>query len=423
MVETKESLPLRKLDLLMKLTAEINSKTNIEEVLQEIMLSAKLIMKAEASSLFMLDKETDELVLSISTGPATSEVANVRMPGNTGIAGFVIRENASAVIPDVSKEPNFGGDIRPDLFQTKNMICVPLRNHEGEVLGALQAINTHYTSQAIDENLRMFEALANQAAIAITNARLLRAQVRQHVMENELKLAETIQTGFWPKSTPQIPGFSIAGTSIPAAKVGGDYYDYIPIPGTEKTAFVVADVSGKGVPAALLMATVRAVLRSETEHHQSPEEIIRKVNRAIYRDSPADKFITMFFALLDHQNQTVTCVNAGHNPPYLVTARSGELHTLREGGVMLGVLPDMPYQSETIHIEPGQSLVIFTDGITEARNSEGEFYDETRLEEWLRKNLNGSASESLEKLIQQVLEFQGKASQFDDITAIIIRRL
>ncbi len=418
---TAHAFDIAKLELVMELTAQINSKLEPSEILRAIMRAAKHIMEAEASSLFLIDEETEDLVLSVPTGPATAELSNKRMPKGTGIAGWVVDKNTSQIISDITKDERFGGDVRSDLFTTRNMICVPMCNQDGKVMGALQAINTQYAENDKSEILSLFEALANQAAISITNARLKEEQVKQELMQRELQLAETIQSGFWPKSTPEIAGFSIAGTSLPAAKVGGDYYDFIAIPNTNKYAFVVADVSGKGVPAALLMATVRAVLRAESEHNQAADQVIQKVNKAIFRDSPPDKFITMFYAELDPDSGTITCVNAGHNPPYVIDASGENLEMLTDGGVMLGVLPEMFYQSKTLKLEKGQTLTIFSDGITEARNADGEFYEEERFEKWLKENANLSAKEMLEKLMATVLEFQGNAPQFDDITAIMIK--
>lgn len=406
----------------MKLTAQINSKSNLESVLSAIMDASKTIMEAEASSLLIVDEETKELVLTTPTGPATAELSNKRFPLDFGIAGWVIKNNETAIVSDVKNDDRFGGDIREELFQTRNVICVPMRDQNEKVIGALQAINTDFVNDQTSGVLLAFEAMANQAAIAITNAHLQKRRVQQELIMQELNLAHSIQSGFWPKETPEITKYNAAGISIPASQVGGDYYDFIPVPNSNKIGLVVADVSGKGMAAALLMATVRSVIRAQVENNHSPSEIIARVNNAIHRDTPADKFITMFYGELDPDNHTFEYVNAGHNPPYLVDHTTKKLTPLEEGGLMLGVMKNMSYDCKKISISPKQQLVIFTDGVTEAQNSKKEFLEEDGLEKWILNKPGLSSEELLNQMKTLVFNFQGDEPQFDDITAIVITR-
>lgn len=417
-----EELRIQKLQLLMKLTAQINSRRELGEILKEIMNAAKIIMEAEASSLLIYDPEADELILSVPTGPATAVLSNKRFPTNKGISGWVFTNNQTQVVTNVPEDPRFYGDVRSDLFVSKNMICVPMRNQEGVVIGALQAINTPFAENGDEQAVQIFESLANQAAIAITNARLQEDKLAQELLLKELALAYDIQRGFWPKKTPKTAVYDISGSSIPASMVGGDYYDFISVPGTSKIVFVVADVAGKGMPAALLMASVRSAIRAYAEQGMSPKTVMELVNKAVYRDSPTGIFITMCYVELDTETHTLTYCSAGHHPPLLLDRAQGRVETLQTRGIMLGILPDATYDCQTSEISPGQKVVIFSDGIIEAQNKEGDFFGEERLREWVRVHAHENANELQNGIQDHVMFFQLEAPQYDDMTVVVFQR-
>ncbi|MBO6584625.1 MAG: SpoIIE family protein phosphatase [Gracilimonas sp.] len=424
MKTTSQSINIEQLNLLMELVGKINSNLELDKLLREIMDSAKIIMDTEASSLFLLSEDKSKLTLTIPTGPATAELSGKSMPSNQGLSGWVVQNVEPVLVRDVQKDPRFAGELSvSSSFTTKDLICVPLINHNGKVIGALQAINKKNPEELSEDLIPVFQTMANQAAIAIENAKLQQERIEKELMDKELEVARTIQSGFWPKEVPNIPHYRIAGCSKPAKSVGGDYYDYIPIPGTKRWGFTVADVTGKGVPASLLMATMRASLRSHVENNKNVGDSINSVNKLIYEDSPIDKFITAVYGELDTETHTFNYVNAGHNNPYLLDVHNHNLSQLEVGGVMLGIMDPVDFKGDSIKLYSGNKLILFSDGIPEARNTEGEFFSDEGFEQWLLEHKSLTPSQMMMNLLKTIDNFSKGQPQSDDITLIIIERV
>lgn len=414
---------MEQLELLMELISKINSNLELDKLLREIMNSAKIIMNSEASSLFLLSDDKTELTLTIPTGPVTADLSGKSIPSDQGLSGWVVQNAKPVVVEDVQSDKRFVGEMNGNsTFKTRDLICVPLINNKGAVIGALQAINKKDAAQPTDDLVPIFQTMANQAAIAIENAKLQQERIEKELMEKELDVARTIQSGFWPKQVPDIPNYRIAGCSKPAKSVGGDYYDYIPIPGTNRWGFTVADVTGKGVPASLLMATMRASLRSQVENNHSVSESIKKVNKLIFEDSPMDKFITAVYGELDTENHSFKYVNAGHNNPYLLNPEKSILKKLNVGGVMLGIMDGVDYNADSVTLEAGEKLILFSDGIPEAQNKTGEFFSDESFEEWLLEHKSLTPTQMMMNLLKTIENFSKGKPQSDDITLIIIER-
>jgi sigma-B regulation protein RsbU (phosphoserine phosphatase) len=411
-----------RLHQLMELIAQINSSQDLNELLASIMEAAKTMMDSEASSLMLLSEDRSHLEVTMPTGPATAEISGKKLPADKGIGGWVAQYNEPLVVNNPEEDERFLGDITEQGFKTRNLVCVPLSNRKGEVVGVLQAINRNGGQPFEKEGLTLFGALAHQAAIAIEQARLQEQAIQKERYEQQLEMARSIQTGFWPDEIPEMDGYRIVGTSIPAYHVGGDYYDFIPTNKDQNWGLVVADVTGKGTPAALLMATTRAALRAQVENQHSPSENINLLNQTLFKDTPIDKFVTLFYGELNRQEHSFTYVNAGHNPPLTWHPDTQEIEELQVSGTMLGIIDDQRYQSDVLELEPGQKLVIYSDGVTEANNSEGQMYGEQRLKEFLLKHGDVKAQDLLEQLLSEIEIFQGDQSQSDDITVIVIER-
>ena len=419
-----QSINVDQLNLLMELVGKINSNLELDKLLREIMDSAKIIMDTEASSLFLLSDDKSRLTLTVPTGPATAELSGKSIPSNHGLSGWVVQNVEPVIVRDVQSDSRFKGELSvASSFTTHDLICVPLINHDGTVIGALQAINKKNIDDLNEDLIPVFQTLANQAAIAIENAKLQQQRIEKEIMVKELEVARTIQSGFWPKEVPNIPNYRVAGCSKPAKSVGGDYYDYIPIPGTSRWGFTVADVTGKGVPASLLMATMRASLRSHVENNNNVSDSINRVNKLIFEDSPIDKFITAVYGELDTENHVFNYVNAGHNNPYLLNVHQNKLTQLEIGGVMLGIMDPVDFTGDSITLEAGEKLILFSDGIPEARNIEGDFYSDEAFEQWLLDHKSLSPSQMMMNLLKTIDTFSKGQAQSDDITIIIIERV
>ena len=268
----------------------------------------------------------------------------------------------------------------------------------------------------------LLDALARQVHGALENRSLLEQALEKEKIERDLDVAASIQQTIIPKTLPTIDGYDVAGINIPTRSVGGDYYDCLPL-ADGRFALVVADVAGKGMPAALLVSTLHAYLSAYLESSFSLPELALKLNKAIYQASPDDRFITAIIVLLNPRSGQIESVNLGHNIGYLVR-EGGEVMELSEGGLALGMLDiDMPYMVDLTTITPGERLLLYSDGVPEATNTRDELFESTiPLETYTRENRPERASEFISDLIGKIRTFTGDAPQSDDITALYLLR-
>ncbi|MFA4860107.1 SpoIIE family protein phosphatase [Methanoregula sp.] len=241
----------------------------------------------------------------------------------------------------------------------------------------------------------------------------------------ELQIAAEIQKNFLPETLPRTEGFDIAAKSLMAKEVGGDFFDVMPLEiipmSTSRTGIMIADVSGKGVPAALFMALSRIVVRVTAMWFNKPQEVISFANPIIASNSKTGMFVTLFYGVIDKETLTLTYVNAGHNPPIVLRKETGEIEELALTGVAIGALEDAEYTQESIPLAPGDVVVLYTDGITEAVNDKEEMFDVPRLIETIRKNGNSSSQEIVNEIISAVFSFSGTQPQYDDITLMVVK--
>jgi len=409
------------LTVLIDMIAKINSTLDRDELLSLIMEAVKEVMEAEASSLMMLDKQTEELVIHIPTGPVKSKVSGIRVPGGQGFAGWVAENVKPLAVPDVTKDPRHYGKVDKDSgFQTKSLICVPMTDSNEEIIGVLQALNRIDGTPFTNDDIELFSVFANQASLAIEKARLHQEELEKQQLEQQLTLANAIQKGFWPKQPEPNNEFSIAAFNVPARHVGGDYYDFIQIH-PDKLGMVVGDVSGKGVPAALLMASVRSALRAFVQHKHPVSETVSLLNQTIYQDTPDEKFMTLFYGIFDMQERSFVYSNGAHNPPFLYNPYTKKEKLLDVGGTLVGFLPDFTYEEEKESLEKGDILLIYTDGVTEAENKDEEQFGVERLHDLIRKNVHLNAQELINLIYNQIVEFSKGVNQFDDITLMALK--
>lgn len=275
---------------------------------------------------------------------------------------------------------------------------------------------TKFTS----ENFQFIEAISNTAITALENERLVQEEIQKKQLENEMNLALEIQKGLLPKSVPTLENYDLFGISVPSRSVGGDYFDYLEID-EDRILMLIADVSGKGLPAAMIMANLQSGIRLLSPKKISLNEIVNSISKLLYHNTSADKFVTMFIGELNLKTNKLTYINAGHNPPYLLS-NGIKTNELKKGGLILGLLEeDFPYETGEVQIESGDMLFLYTDGITENKNSTGEEYGEARLEEFLTKNHTKDSQNLLNDLINELKIFSYGSNQYDDITAINLK--
>jgi sigma-B regulation protein RsbU (phosphoserine phosphatase) len=304
------------------------------------------------------------------------------------------------------------------------VLAVPLKT-DGRITGMLAVTNRAPGRKWTDGDQRMLEILAAHSAGVIERARLREEELKKKELEAEKKLmdlelvrARERQMSLVPSAPLTAGPWETHGIVVPARRVGGDYYDFYPLD-DRRFAIAIADVSGKGMPAAILMANVQGLLRAFCDGERPIAEAIRLVNRAVSRNASSGQFITMFYGEVDHARGVLHYTNAGHNFPYLRRS-DGTLVELEDGGLLLGLFDDATYEMGEVSFTPGDSLILFSDGIPEAADSRGELYGEERLQALWRDSARAPMSEFIGRLLDDVTTFRGSAGQGDDMTIVVV---
>jgi sigma-B regulation protein RsbU (phosphoserine phosphatase) len=395
----------------------LNSTLDLDQLLKLILQVATENTGADRGTIYLVDKKRKEIWSRVSNG---AEIVEIRLPLSQGIAGHVASTGEIVTLENVYNDPRFdrATDLRTG-YQTKTMLCMPLRNKEREIIGVFQILNKKlgFFNQ---QDTTFLEALSTHAAIALENARLYQEALEKKRLEGEISVAREIQQRLLPATMPEFRGFEFAAKNIPTFKVGGDYYDFLALP-DGRLAFAIGDVSGKGVPAALLMASLRAGFQTQLREDKSIISAADKLNRLIFHCTSMSSFITFFFGVIHPAKKHIEYINCGHNPPY-VLRRDGSLEDLREGGLVLGMIDAAKYSRGRLLLAPGETLVMFTDGVTEALNKRGRLFSEKKLEKIIKKSRQRAPAELLDLVMSAVQSHIGEAPQSDDITMMVIRR-
>jgi sigma-B regulation protein RsbU (phosphoserine phosphatase) len=408
---------LDKLKQLIEASKTLNSTLDLDKLLTTILDIALKIVEGDRGTLYLIDGEKNELWSRILKG---EKIVEIRLPIGKGIAGYVAATGETLNIPDAYLDPRFDPETDGKSgYRTKSILCMPMKNNKGKIIGVIQLLNKdHGLFTHDDENF--IDALSVHGSIAIENARLYEAEREKIALEKDILAAREVQRSLLPKTVPSIEGYDIAGTSIPAHFVGGDYFDFIPVDGN-RTAVCLGDVSGKGLPASLLMANLQATLRGQAHPNLSPKAWVNRANMLLHHNTSSDKFMTLFFGILDNKKHELCYCNAGHDHPFLLREHAEPLR-LKTGGIVVSIMPEYPFQEETVGFSPGDVLVINSDGITEANNSRAEMFTEERLVAVLDANKHRSAVEIQESILEAVTAFTGNHPQFDDMTLVVVKR-
>ncbi|MGQ9852868.1 MAG: GAF domain-containing SpoIIE family protein phosphatase [Candidatus Oleimicrobiaceae bacterium] len=299
-------------------------------------------------------------------------------------------------------------------------LVAPMR-YKDETKGVI-AVGPKLSGAAFSaHDMEFLSTLGNYAMICLENARLFAETLEKQRMEEELAIARQIQQRLLPAHTPTLPGFDVAGINISSREVGGDYYDWL-VFDERHCALAIADVSGKGAPAALLMANLQASLRALAAAHGDVAEMVKRINNLVHASTDLSKFITLFYAELDVEEKRLAYCNAGHNPPFLLRA-DDTVETLDKGGLILGMMRDVPFEVAPVTLRPGDVLLMYTDGVSEALNGAEEEFGEQRLLAALRQFRTLPAAELVSRIYTRLREFAGEMPQSDDITMVALRVL
>jgi len=386
----------------------------LEDLFQFIVGLASDVLKADRTAILLREGNADNLVAKAVS--QTGRGAGEEIVVSRSIARMAIGQRQAILTSDAQSDTRFREQDSVIRERIHSAMCAPLW-HDGEVLGLIYVDNIAAPVPFEDGDLRLLTFIAHLAAVKIRETENYEAKQRQ---DEELKRAATLQQALLP-TEPRVAGcIEVAGRNVPSLDVGGDYFDFVD--SVEGRLVVgLGDVAGKGMPAALLMTHLAASVRAQVETERPLVEVVSRLNRSIHQNVRGERFITLFLAEVDTSNGAVLYVNGGHNPPYLMRA-SGEFETLTEGGLLLGIMPDAAYASGTVQLRPGDVLTLYSDGVTEARNTSEEEFGDERLMEFLRESRSMRPEEIVDALIQRVREFSRPGKPTDDVTVVVMRR-
>ncbi len=408
-----------RLALLYRLSQTFNSSLNLDEVLNRVMDEVIAVTHAERGFV-MLHEADGKLGFRVARGMDQNTIDDPQFQVSRSVVERVARDGEPILTSDAQADDRFSMRESVMILGLRAILCVPLKI-KNQVSGVVYVDNRLQAGVFTQADLDLLTAIASSAAIAIENARLYQVAVEKGRMEQELQMAYDIQAGLLPHETPQLPGWEFAARWQPAREVSGDYYDFIPLH-DGRLGIAVADVSDKGMPAALFMALTRSTVRASMSHAHSPADGIARANQLICDDAADGMFVTLFYALLDPQAGEIAYVNAGHNPPLLYRAGKNRLEELTRTGMAMGVVVDSTYEQRTVRLDPGDFVLLYTDGVTDAINPQEQEFGEERLRRTILQERHTSMAKVIATLEQTLYDFAGTSSPFDDITIVAVRR-
>lgn len=423
MTKRKKLTAGRKNQLLLHISQQTLDTFDLEQILNILLDELKQLVDYDAAGIFILNRAVlpprlqapRQMIAKVVLRDIQLQEERSRMMRyGEGLVGYAIRTGECVVIPDVRKDPRY----EMGRVSTRSEIVVPLFLGE-RAIGALNLESDHVAAfSKSDVNLLRF--FADAAAITIDKAMLHLNLVEKKQLDDQLKTAQAIQEHLLPPDAPQVAGYDIANLYLPAFEIGGDYYDFFPL-NDGQLGLVVADVSGDGVPSALVMAAFRALLRAFTPRVPDPAEMLEIINRMLPDFSGQSDFVSCFYGILDLNSGGLSYVNCGHNPPLHITVER-TMQPLERSGPALGMFPAARFRTFQLDLAAGDLLVLYTDGLLEARDSQGRFFDDERLEPLLREQAGLPAGDLVQVVLDEARQFTGSQVFADDVTLVVIKR-
>ncbi len=401
-----------------QLTTLVAGKFSLQDVLDKLAEAAVKITGVKACSIRLLDEQAGNLKMR-STYGLSEQYRNKGVVSKNDTVIKAAFAGRAVVLDDMRVDDRVKykeATIREGLV-SQLTVAMQFRN---KAIGVLRLYSPR-PKRFDEDDIALARAVASQCAVAITNAKLYAEAIEGEHIAEQMRLAGAIQRRMIPQTAPLIPGLDIAATYIPCFDVGGDFYDFIRI-GESCVAVAIADVTGKGIPAALMMSCFRGTLRAYADSESSRdtiEEIINKLNRMACSECPDGEFVTLFYAIIDVKDKTITYCNCGHEPTMLI--RDGQVTELQKGGLVLGVETEAEYEIETVGLKDGDCLLFLTDGLIDAANFDGQFWGRQRLLKTAKKFTAGSAEQMVKNILGYRRRFVGLARQVDDTSIIVVK--
>jgi serine phosphatase RsbU (regulator of sigma subunit)/pSer/pThr/pTyr-binding forkhead associated (FHA) protein len=398
-----------RMDALIRAGQELAGHRPLEELFTLILDLAVDSVKAERGVLLTLEGE--------SLIPKAARGENFRI--SSGVRDRVLEAKESILVNDVQSNEAFKAMHSLVQQQVRMLMAAPLQTKDA-VIGLIYVDSPSLSREFTTDDLSLLTVLANVAAIRIEHARLIEVEQTKRILAKDLEQAALIQQGLLPTRAPKVQGIELAGHNAACRTVGGDYYDFLPY-ADGRVAIALGDVSGKAMPAALLMTSLQARVRVLAEEPPDVAEMMTRLNRATAANCPSNRFISFFFSVLDPATGELVYANAGHNPPMIARA-DGSIDRLEGGGLLMGIMPSAEYDAYRVQLNSGDSLVLYSDGVTEATNPAGEEFEEERLARVLQENRASAPREILEAVTQAVTDFSAGAPVADDLTLVVAKR-
>jgi sigma-B regulation protein RsbU (phosphoserine phosphatase) len=411
---------LRELSILNEISSFIGSPLPIGEVSQRIIKKVVTALQAQEAAIFLFSENAGQQPHTFVRGKLDStSISKTRM--DIAVAGWIAHHKQPLVINDPAHDERFQNVLIGE-SRMESLLAVPLIA-KGKLIGALAVFNSLRSGKFVPDDVRLLSIIGSQSAQSLENARLYEEELRLKQIQGELDAARKIQEGFLPAAVPTLDGFDIFGMSIPAKEVGGDLFDFIQ-PAANRLYFSIGDVSGKGLPAAMLMATIQAQVRLLVTHDPftAPDTILNDINKITCQMASSIQFVTMIVGVVEPIGGTVTLSNCAHCFPIVVRSEGG-LAEMNDSQTVLGKFPDIQPTATGVTLQPGDLLACASDGIDEAFDAQGEQFGQARLVTSLAANRHQPAADICRTMMCELASFRGAAEQSDDITLVIIKRL
>lgn len=405
---------------LLRFSQELPGLTKLDQILQKVIFTVIDTMHIESMAIGLYTAETEKPVNYVQRGITKGHCELSNHPG--GLIDLMTRTGKAQPLYSVSLAELNVPDVEKNMIRDSNIVLtVPMFKKE-KLVGVLFMGPKLSEKPFSQEDIDLLTTLANQAGIAIENARLLKEELEKAKLENELNVGRRIQQSLLPAESPKIPGLDIAGISIPALSVGGDYFDYIPLDDS-RLLIAIGDVSGKGVSAALYMSKIQGMIQIASRLYSSPRQILIEVNKWMYQGMERQSFVTIILALVDTYKKTITICRAGHNP--VIALHHGTLKLIQCKGIGVGLVTGEQFEDnldeQVEKLEEDNSFIFYTDGITEAMNAKQEEFGDDKLYEMVQSNRSLSSQDLVNKIVSEVNTYCCEVEQHDDITLVIVK--
>ncbi len=409
-----------RLALLYRLSQNFNSSLELDDVLNRVIDEVIEILHAERGFIMLFEPDGSQ-TFSVARGLDRKTIDQPQSQVSQSVVHKAVSEGTPILTSDAQTDERFNMRQSVMLLGLRSILCVPLKVKD-QVRGVVYADNRFTAGIFTPADLELLNAIASIAAISIENARLYGMAVEKGRLMRELQLAREMQISFLPQETPQLPGWDFAARWEPAREVAGDFFDFIPV-SEDKLGLAIADVTDKGAAAALFMIFTNSTIRGSLHHSISPAESIASANRLICGKSPNAMFTSLVYMQLEPASGRVTYVNAGHNPPLYYQAATGRLERLTRTGMVLGIEPSAPYMEMALTLEPGDFILLYTDGLTDAINAAEEAFGMERLEQLTLAHCGEPAEKIIMALEDALVDHTGDTIPIDDVTLLLVKRI